>query len=148
MPTAHSIPLGNCSVWASRFWQDWPHRAWSTSSSIGMQESTLNPASQQPKESGSKAILRSHWVGFLSLVPSLVLLAIHRLLGLSDALMAQTPPREQEAHTYNLIMICVFYAGVVGFTAHTFAFARGNQSQLAAKLLALAAYWILFVMFA
>jgi len=93
----------------------------------------------------SKTLIQSYWVGFLCLVPSLVLLAVHRLLGLSDALMTQTPPGEREAHTYNLIMVGVFYAGVAAFTVHAFAFARGNQSQLAAKLVALAAYWILFV---
>ncbi len=39
----------------------------------------------------TKAIIHSHWVGFLCLAPFLVTLLIHRLLGLSDALMIQTP---------------------------------------------------------
>ena len=93
----------------------------------------------------SKAIIQSHWVSFLCLLPFLVMLAVHRLLGLSDALMVQTPPGERDAHTYNLIMVGVFYVGVAAFVVHAFAFARGGGMWFVAKLLALVVYWIMIV---
>ena len=95
----------------------------------------------------TKAIIQSHWAGFLCLVPFLVMLAVHRLLGLSDALMIQAPPGEREAHTYNLIMVGVFYFGVAAFVIHAFgfAFARHGAVWLIAKLVALVVYsWMIF----
>ena len=96
----------------------------------------------------AKAIIQSHWVSFLCLVPFLVMLAVHRFLGLSDALMVQTPPGEREAHTYNLIMSGVFFVGVAAFAVHAFALARGHKVWLVAKFVALVVYWSLIVMFA
>ena len=89
----------------------------------------------------SKAIIQSHWVGFLCLVPFLVMLAVHRLLGLSDALMVQTPPGEREAHTYNLVMVAIFYLGVAAFVVHALAFAPRRSLWLIAKLVALVVYF-------
>jgi hypothetical protein len=93
----------------------------------------------------SKAIIQSHWVSFLCLVPFLVMLAVHRLLGFSDALMVQTPPGEREAHTYNLIMTGVFFIGIAAFVVHAFAFARGHRVWLVAKLVTLVVYWSMVV---
>jgi methyl coenzyme M reductase beta subunit len=46
------------------------------------------------------------------------------LLGLSDALMTQTPPGEREAHTCNLVMGLVGWAAIVfSFSTHS---AYGN----------------------
>jgi hypothetical protein len=96
----------------------------------------------------TKVILQSHWVSLLFLVPFLVMLAIHRLLGLSDALMIQTPPGEREAHTYNLVMVIIFYFGVGAFAVHTLAFACRDRGWVLAKIVTLAVYWSAIVMFA
>jgi len=96
----------------------------------------------------TKAIIHSHWVGFLCLAPFLVTLLIHRLLGLSDALMIQTPPGEREAHAYNLVMIVVFFFGVGAFLVHAFTLARRDRIWIVAKLVALAVYWSAILMFA
>ena len=93
----------------------------------------------------SKAIIQSHWVGFLCLVPFLVMLALHRLFGLSDALMVQTPPGEREAHTYNLVVVAVFFLGVAAFIVHAFAFAPRRSLWLIAKLVALLVYWCMIL---
>jgi hypothetical protein len=84
---------------------------------------------------------QSHWVGFLFLVPFLVLLAIHRLLGFSDTLMIQTPPGARDAHTYNLIMTVVFFLGVAAFVVHASGFTRREPPWLIAKLVVLMVYW-------
>lgn len=96
----------------------------------------------------SNVIIQPHWVGFLCLVPFLVMLAVHRLLGLSDALMVQTPPGERDAHSYNLVMAGVFFVGVTAFIVHAFAIARGHSAWLVVKLLALVIYWSMIVIFA
>ena len=96
----------------------------------------------------TKAILQSHWVSFLFLVPASVMLVIHNLLGLSDALMIQTPPGEREAHTYNLVTVIVFYLGVGAFAVHTLNFASRHRVWTFAKLVILAVYWTAIVRFA
>jgi hypothetical protein len=96
----------------------------------------------------SKVFMQSHWVSFLFLVPFLVMLAVHHLLGLSDALMIQTPPGEREARIYNAVMVAVFFAGVAAFTIHAVAFARGQIAWLIAKFVTLVVYWSMIVMFA
>jgi len=95
----------------------------------------------------TKTIMQSHWVGFLFLVPFQVMLVIHRLLRLSDALMIQTPPGEREARTYNLMMVAVFFCGVTAFLSHAFSFARPDRVWLIAKLVVLVVYCTI-VMFA
>jgi len=82
----------------------------------------------------AKDIAQSHWVGFLFLVPFLVMLAVHRFLGLSDALMIQTPPGEREAHTFNLVMVAVFYLGIAAFVAHAGHLAGRSRLWLYGKL--------------
>jgi uncharacterized membrane protein SirB2 len=88
----------------------------------------------------TKAIIQSHWFSFLFLVPFVVMLWVHRLLRLSDALMIQTPPGERDAHTYNLVMAAVFFCGVTGFLSHAFSFARRDRVWLTAKLVFLVVY--------
>ena len=95
----------------------------------------------------TKAITQSHWVTFLFLVPFQVMLVVHRLLRLSDALMIQTPLGEPEARTYNLVMAAVFFFGVTGFLSHAFSFARPDRVWLTAKLVFLVVYCTI-VMFA
>ncbi|HEY1170803.1 MAG TPA: hypothetical protein VGH19_05480 [Verrucomicrobiae bacterium] len=87
-----------------------------------------------------KAILRSHWLGFLFLIPFPVMLLIHRLLGYSDALMVATPPGEIAAHTYNLIMVLVFYFGLTAFIAQTMIVAVKERRWLLMKLGCLGLY--------
>ncbi|MBI1177111.1 hypothetical protein GC207_06685 [bacterium] len=73
--------------------------------------------------------------------------AFHWLFGLSDAFLAATPPGEIEAHTFNLIMVLVFFIGITGFIAHAIGLAiqRGGGRWFLGKLVALAVYWILVV---
>jgi hypothetical protein len=85
--------------------------------------------------------MQSHWIAFTFLLPFLILLGIHHVLDLSDALMVATPPGEREAHTFNLVMVVVFYAGIAGFIAHTFSLPGRHRRWVAAKLLVLVGYW-------
>lgn len=91
----------------------------------------------------------SHWLTFACLLPFLLMLAVHRALNLSDALMVAAPPGEREAYLYNLLMVGVFYASVGAFVVHTFAFAPRSRGWVTFKLVFLAACWagLLILMF-
>ena len=90
-----------------------------------------------------KSILRSHWVAFPFLVPFVIMLAIHRYLGLSDAVMVRAAPGEREAYLYNALMIAVFYGGVNAFFIHAVWIVPNQRNWVViAKLAALAVYWV------
>src|SRR5215472_2524369 len=84
---------------------------------------------------------RSHWVSFAFLLPFVMMLWVHHALHLSNALMVATPPGEHEAHTFNLVMVVVFYAGIAVFVTHTLILADRNWRWLAAKSAVLVGYW-------
>ena len=82
------------------------------------------------------------------LVPFPVLMFLHRYLGLSDALMVQTPPGEREAHVYNWIMVLVAYGGAAAFLLHSLAFGDRSLRRLMIIFAVLALYWLLVSAFA
>jgi hypothetical protein len=85
--------------------------------------------------------MQSHWIAFTFLLPFLILLWVHHVLDLSDALMVATPPGEREAHIFNFVIVLVFYAGIAAFMAHTFCLPDQSRRWLAAKLAVLVGYW-------
>ena len=50
------------------------------------------------------SFLQSPWAAPLFLMPFLLMLIVHQLLGLSDALLAADNPGERPAHGYNLLL--------------------------------------------
>ena len=55
--------------------------------------------------------------------------------------MVATPPGEREAHTFNFVMVIVFYTGIAAFVAHSSSLAGLSRRWLAAKLAILVGYW-------
>ena len=53
---------------------------------------------------GAASFLKSPWAAPVFLMPFLIMLAVHQLLGLSDALLAADNPGERPAHGYNLLL--------------------------------------------
>ena len=53
---------------------------------------------------GAASFLKSPWAAPVFLMPFLIMLAVHQLLGLSDALFAADNPGERPAHGYNLLL--------------------------------------------
>lgn len=86
--------------------------------------------------------MRSHWLTFVCLTPFLAMLAVHRALNLSDALMVATPPDERPGHLYNLFMVPVFFASVLAYLVHALALARSSRGWLVFKLVFLAALYV------
>ena len=95
--------------------------------------------------SNSHSIMRSHWLPFPFLLVFPLMVWVHHILGLSDALMVQTPPGEREARTYNLIMVLVGWSAIGFFFVHTLSLLHQSWRWAVAKLAFLAAYWWLLV---
>ncbi len=89
----------------------------------------------------TKAISQSHWIGFLFLVPFIVMLAIHDALGLSDAFLLAKTQLDRDSQTFNLVMVLAFYLGLAGYLTHALAFSARSKLWLAGKLVFLAGYW-------
>jgi hypothetical protein len=53
---------------------------------------------------GVTSFLKSPWAAPIFLMPFLIMLANHQVLGLSDALLVAENPGERPAHGYNLLM--------------------------------------------
>lgn len=54
-------------------------------------------------------------VGLLAFVPCLTMVIVHRMLGLSDAILAQPKPDQPFYPAYNFLMVFAFYAGIVAY---------------------------------
>ena len=50
------------------------------------------------------SFLQSPWAAPVFMMPFVLMLAVHHLLGLSDALLAADNPGERPAHGYNLLL--------------------------------------------
>jgi hypothetical protein len=56
--------------------------------------------------------------GLWAFFPFLTMLAVHRLLGLSDAFMAKPKPSEPFWPVYNIVMVIAFYAGIGSYLTY------------------------------
>lgn len=94
----------------------------------------------------TNTITKSHWVAFPILVPAIILLIMHRQLGLSDALNVPATPGEREAYLFNWVLASVFYFGVGVFFLHALSLSSLGSRWLVAKLGFLAVYWGVILM--
>ncbi len=86
-------------------------------------------------------LLRWHVVAFVFFLPFASMLAIHRYLGLSDAMMVAPTPGQPHSLLYNMLMICAFYIGVGGFILHFVLIAERTPAWVFGKLAVLVALW-------
>lgn len=103
-----------------------------------------SPESKPPLRS-ILTLPRSHWFAFLFWLPFPVMIWLHGLLGLSDALMVATPPGDTEAHTFNLVMVLVGYGGAGIFLAHGVALWDRGWHWVVLKCLFILVYWTLII---
>ena len=86
-------------------------------------------------------LIERHWVTPLFLLPFAVLLAAHRWLGLSDAMLAASAPGERHWPLYNVALVLAFMVGINAYVLHTAWLARRNWALAALKIVALMAGW-------
>jgi hypothetical protein len=91
----------------------------------------------------SKPSFCSHWFGFLFLLPFLLMLCIHEVLGLSDQLLGVRVGEQDDpvASLFNLVMMIAFFLGVVCYIAHAIALVNRGTHWLLVKIALLALYW-------
>lgn len=89
----------------------------------------------------TRIIIQSHWIGFLFLLPFLIMLAVHDRLGFSDAFLLVRGQRDRDSQMFNFAMAFVFYMGVTAFVAHALILASRSRLWLCGKFLFLVAYW-------
>jgi hypothetical protein len=104
----------------------------------------FDPHWAQPIKVREAGFWNGHWPGFVFLLPFLVMLVVHELLGMSDALFAGNDPRDDGARLYNLLMITALYLGSLAFIVHAFSLPilKGQGWRwILPKLIFLAVYW-------
>lgn len=67
------------------------------------------------------------------------MLIVHRMLGLADNLMVSPEAGKPDASVFNLVMVLMLWAGIVGFFIHTALHANESTAWVIAKLAVLAA---------
>jgi len=92
-----------------------------------------------------KAIFRSHVFAFAAFVPFATMLTIHRMLGLSDAMMVAPSPGQPHSLLYNMLMVLAFYGGVGGYILHVALIADRSTPWISGKLLLLVGLWAGFI---
>jgi hypothetical protein len=92
--------------------------------------------------SAVKTIFRSHVFAFAAFVPFAVMLTVHRMLGLSDAMMVAPAPGQPHSLLYNTLMVLAFAGGVYGYILHAALIADRSTPWIIAKLLLLAGLWV------
>ena len=95
------------------------------------------------KERFAAWVFCSHWLGFVALVPFLIVYWIHETLGLSDAAMLLRNQLDRDSQLFNFAMIAVFWLGIGGFSSHAIYLAVEKEEWLALvfKFVVLALYW-------
>jgi len=104
----------------------------------------FDPNWAQPIKTRNDGFWNGHWMGFLFLLPFVVMLVIHELRGMSDALFAGNDPRDDDARAYNLLMVIALNLGSFAFLIYAIALpivkGRGWRWVLP-KFIILAIYW-------
>lgn len=90
--------------------------------------------------------LRWHVTALAFLLPFALMLAIHRYLGLSDAMMVAPAPGQPHSILYNILMIGTFWFGVGGYLTHVFHIAERTPIWLFIKLALLAVFWAALIL--
>src|SRR4051794_11101336 len=75
-----------------------------------------------------------YWAFVFFFVPFVLMLGVHRMLGLSDALMVSAGPGERPAYGYNLVMVGAFYLGVAAAGDHLLTPSRRSTPWMSIKL--------------
>ena len=103
-----------------------------------------DPRWAQPIKTRDAGFWNGHWIGFVFLLPFVVMLLVHELLGMSDAVLWSNAPEDDDARVYNLLMIAALYLGSLAFVVYAFALPilKGHGWRwVLPKLIFLAVYW-------
>jgi hypothetical protein len=91
----------------------------------------------------AKKIVCSRWFGTLFLLPALIMVLLHRPLGVSNALLLPRTPEDLYLREYNLVTIGAIYLGCAAFILHSLMLARDPLRSALYKIAALLLYWVI-----
>ena len=100
-----------------------------------------NTTRKEPERPSIVPWYRSHWVTFACLLPLLVMLAAHRALGLSDAMMVEPCAGEPHSMLFNILLVLVAYGCYAAYFCHTIYVANRSGLWASFKVLALMVTW-------
>jgi hypothetical protein len=104
-----------------------------------------DPDWARPIKSRDEGFWNGHWIGFLFLLPFVVMLVAHERLGLSWAFLGGDTPRDDDSRGFNLMMFVVHFLGILAFVIYAFALpiAKGRGWRwVTPKLIFVAIYWV------
>jgi hypothetical protein len=90
--------------------------------------------------------LRWHVIALAFFLPLALMLAIHRYLGLSDAMMVAPAPGQPHSILYNILLIGTFWFGVAGYLLHVLLIADRTPIWLFIKIALLAFFWAVLIL--
>ena len=117
-------------------------RTWSSLADAELDFPAFSPK-RQPITTPGERFWSGHWVGFLFLLPFVVMLVIHELYGLSWAFLGAGLPGV-DAPGFNLLMFGADFLGIVAFVLYAFALpiVKGTGWRwVMPKLIFVVLYW-------
>jgi hypothetical protein len=89
-----------------------------------------------------KSVFESHWISFLILVPSLVLIGLHEFLGLSDAMLLLRNQHDRDSQLFNFVMTPVILWSLLGCVGHAVYTAHRGVRWLRLKIVVVVVYYL------
>jgi hypothetical protein len=89
-----------------------------------------------------RAIVRSHWMSFLLLLPFLTMACVRKTLAITNAALVVRNQQDRNSQFFNLVMIAALYWGSAAFIAHAFWLEKRGRLWVLMKILLLAMFWM------
>ncbi len=143
------VPLANAETWGML-----PDKtAAITSTPPGEPELpplVYDPDWARPGETPAGGFRDGHWIGFLFLMPFIVMFVVHELLGMADAfLMGGDTPWDDVSRGYNVAMFAALFLGSWAFLIHAVFLPvrqRRGGRWILPKLVFLVIYWLVVLL--
>ena len=110
-----------------------------------------DPNWAQPGKTRAAGFWNGHWIGFLFLLPFVVMLVAHERLGMSWVFLGGDSPRDDVSRGFNLMMFVAHSLGSLAFVIYAFALpiVKGRGWRwVTPKLIFVAIYWVACILVA
>jgi hypothetical protein len=104
-----------------------------------------DPNWARPSKTPAGGFWNGHWIGFLFLLPFLVMLVAHERLGISWAILGGDTPTDDDSRGFNLMLFVAHSLGSLAFVVYAFVLPIENGRGwrwVIPKLIFVAIYWV------
>jgi len=108
-----------------------------------------DPKWVQPNKTRAEGFWDSHWIGFLFLLPALVMVVVREILGMTDALLMPETPWDRASADFNLATDIVGFLGSTAFVLYALVLpivTRRGWRWVLPKLAFLVLYWLVILL--